>query len=163
MRHYDGRCHRDDVTMRTAMQLLAIGASCVILLGGCGDRPIVISERSVILTPRQMPKLTIRGVTGFWTPSAADVQELEKRLPDFIANHTSLHRLVSGDFKQYGGIIRAGRRLMYVNAFNIPPGSQPPDWKRRAVIFGGGGDNVWRIEFDAENKEFTRFEVNGPI
>jgi hypothetical protein len=97
-------------------------------------------------------------------PSRSDILEIEKRLPDFIAHHTPLHRSITDDYKQYVGIIRDGRRLVFLSAFSIP--SDAPrvrGWQSKPIIWGGGGDTVWRIQYDPQQKVFEQFEVNGPL
>ena len=97
-------------------------------------------------------------------PSRSDISELEKRLPDFLAHQTTLNRSISQDYKQYVGIIRGGRRLVFLSAFSIPSDSPPVrGWQSKPVIWGGGGDTVWRIQYDPKQKTFEEFEVNGPL
>jgi hypothetical protein len=138
------------------------GAALLVLLVGCSG-PVVISQRSVILPQGNAHKLA-RTASGSWMPSFSDIAELEKRLPEFIAHHTYLHRSVADDYKQYVGIVRSGRRLVFVNAFSIPhDAAATPDWKREPIIWGGGGDTVWRVEFDPQQRTFEAFDINGPL
>ena len=138
-------------------------AVCLLLSVGACARPVVISSRSVILRPEQTSKLAGTTMAEAWMPSAATVRELEMRLPAFIAQRTTIHRSIADDYKQYGGIVREGRRIVYVYAFNIPAGSQLPDWKRKPIVFGGGGDSVWQVEYDVEKKKFIRFEMQRSV
>jgi hypothetical protein len=97
-------------------------------------------------------------------PSRSDISDLESRLPDFLAHHTTLNRSITEDYKQYVGITRVGRRLVFLSAFSIPPGARPVlGWRSKPIIWGGGGDTVWRIQYDPERKTFEEFEVNGPL
>ncbi|SRR6266568_8025636 len=134
----------------------------VLFLFAC-SRSIVLSERSVILAPSHAREL-VHSADGFWMPSRPDISELEKRLPDFLAHHTALHRSINDDYKQYVGIVRGGRRLVFLSAFSIP--SDAPrvrGWQSKPIIWGGGGDTVWRIQYDPQQKTFEQFEVNGPL
>ena len=134
----------------------------VLLLFAC-SRSVVVSERSVILTPSYAREL-VQSANGSWLPSRSDIAELEKRLPDFLALHTALHRSISQDYKQYVGIIRGGRRLVFLNAFNLPADAPAlPAWQWKPIIWGGGGDTVWRVQYDPQQKTFEEFEVNGPL
>ena len=97
-------------------------------------------------------------------PSRLDISELEKRLPDFIARDTALDRSVTRDYKQYVGIIRGGRRLVFLSAFSIPEDAvSTPEWQQKPIIWGGGGNTVWRVQYDPQEKTFDEFEVNGPL
>jgi hypothetical protein len=106
----------------------------------------------------------VHDANGSWMPSRADISELENRLPDFIARYTPLHRSVAGDYKQYVGIIRGGRRFVFLSAFSSP--SDAPrvrGWQSKPIIWGGGGDTVWRVQYHPQQKTFEQFEVNGPL
>jgi hypothetical protein len=134
----------------------------VLLLFAC-SRSVVVSERSVILAPSHAREL-VHNADGSWLPARSDITELEKRLPDFLAHHTALHRSITQDYKQYVGIIRGGRRLVFLNAFNLPADAPIiPAWQQKPIIWGGGGDTVWRVQYDPQQKTFEQFEVNGPL
>ena len=97
-------------------------------------------------------------------PSRSDISELEKRLPDFLTHHTALHRSIKDDYKQYVGIICSGKRLVFLSAFSIPSDApRVQGWQSKPIIWGGGGDTVWRIQYDPKQKTFEQFEVNGPL
>ena len=97
-------------------------------------------------------------------PSRSNISDMEKRLPDFLQHHTALKRSITEDYKQYVGITRAGRRLVFLSAFSIPPGASPVrGWQSKPIIWGGGGDTVWCIQYDPQQKLFEGFQVNGPL
>ena len=86
------------------------------------------------------------------------------RLPAFIATQKFMNRSVAKDYKQYVGIIRDNRRLVFVNAFIMPGDAAPPrGWRSRGILWGGGGNGVWHVEFDPESKAFQSFGMNGPF
>ena len=127
------------------------------------SRSIVVSERSVILAPSEARELP-QSANGSWMPSRSVIAELERRLPDFVAQHTTLRRSVSDDYKQYVGIIRDERRFVFLSAFSLPSDApKVPEWQRKPIRFGGGGDTVWRVQYDPQEKTFEQFEVNGPL
>jgi hypothetical protein len=134
----------------------------VLLLVAC-SRSVVVSERTVILDQTHAREL-VHDANGSWMPSRSDILEIEKRLPDFIAHHTPLHRSINDDYKQYVGIIRGGRRLVFLSAFSIPADApRVRGWQSKPIIWGGGGDTVWRIQYDPQQKTFEGFEMNGPL
>ena len=57
------------------------------------------------------------------------------------------------------GIVVAGRRLIYVNAF--PPQVGLKDWKSRLVSVCDGGPSFWGIQFDPTDHKFFDLEMNG--
>ena len=133
-----------------------------LLIAGC-SRAIVLSDHSVILAPSHAQELA-HDADGSWMPSRSNISDMEKRLPDFLQHHTALKRSITEDYKQYVGITRAGRRLVFLSAFSIPPGAPPVrGWQSKPIIWGGGGDTVWRIQYDPQQKLFEGFQVNGPL
>src|SRR5262249_28538510 len=98
--------------------LMKVFLTCAVFVsGGFGTK---VSPRSVILKPKHAHYIVNdrRGsdfadkISGTWTPTADDIRELEKRLPEFLSkmalrydkpalqNHDPLT-----DYKQYVGII----------------------------------------------------------
>src|SRR5438128_733767 len=58
-------------------------------------------------------------VMRFWRPTAAQVEAAEKALPAFLHAHGHKDWL-RDSFRQYVGVVVAGRRLIYLNAFPAP-------------------------------------------
>ena len=119
------------------------------------------SRRSVILEARHAYELT--GAADSWVPTRSEIAALEKQLPDFVRRETPLHRSISRDYKQYVGIVREGRRLICVNAWASLDGRETQGWRERPIIWGGGGDSVWQVEYDPAAQRFERFQLNGPL
>src|SRR5262245_42789581 len=94
-----------------------------LFLFGC-SRSVVLSDRSVVLAPSHAPKLA-HTTDGSWMPSRSDISDLESRLPKFLEQRTTLKRSITEDYKQYVGIIRDGRHLVFLSAFTVPPGAPP--------------------------------------
>ena len=127
-----------------------------------------IEDHYAILPVSQGPRLMKpcsrpgpKAVTGFWEPTPAQVQSIEKRLPAFLAKGGHKAKL-SDSCRQYIGIISHGKKLIYLNAFPTIFGSRPTmNWKTTAVIVCDGGDSVWGVEFDPADNSFYAFEANG--
>ena len=115
-------------------------------------------------------------VQGTWTPSPAQIAELEARLPgalDEVLAKRGDSRKRSRDFlRQYGGFIVGGRKIIYMNAFpRFLLGDEKsayaerhkpvPDW--RGVVEGvcDGGPDFFGVEYDPAMKTFSHFEFNG--
>ena len=119
-----------------------------------------LSQAGALL--RQCSRGSPTRVTGFWTPSAAQIIAVERRLPDFLRESGHAIKL-SESRRQYVGVISAGKRLIYVNAF---PASflrvlDHADWKAAAFIVCDGGDECWGAEFDPATNSFRNIEFNG--
>jgi len=115
-------------------------------------------------------------VEGTWTPNAAQIAELEARLPgalDDVLAKRGDHQKRSRDFlRQYGGFIVGGRKIIYMNAFprfllgdeksaSAERHRPVPDW--RGVVEGvcDGGPDFFGVEYDPAMKAFSHFEFNG--
>jgi hypothetical protein len=91
-----------------------------------------------------------------WTPSRADVEDLEARLP-LVMEAQGLSLPLVQYCRVYHGLVRGGRRFIYVNAGDCALG-MPGTYE---VCDGGAA--FWGIEYDVEKKAFTVLEANGEI
>jgi hypothetical protein len=100
--------------------------------------------------------------TGFWTPSAAQIEAVEQRLPELLGK--SGHDIVVSRFnRQYIGFVRHGKKLIYLSAFpafDIERRDQT-DWRKEAWIVCDGGDDYWGVEFDPATQRFHDLDFNG--
>lgn|GEM_PF-501660 len=117
-------------------------------------------------------------VQGTWTPSAAQIAELEARLPgaldDVLAKRGDSRKRSRDFLRQYGGFIVGGRKIIYMNAFPrfllrdeksayADRHRSVPDW--RSVMEGvcDGGPDFFGVEYDPAMKTFSHFEFNGLV
>jgi hypothetical protein len=136
----------------------------------------MVSPQSVILPTEFGPALVkscwgkspIAGdISGYWTPTIDDARQMEQALPAYL-KHSEVHRPLSDYYRQYVGIIAGGKRLVFVSAFTrqLPTGEAawiPDYWTRRPVIDCGGSTDAWRVAFDRQTKQFSHWDVNGPL
>ena len=92
---------------------------------------------------------------------------MEQALPGYL-KHNQVHRPFSDYYRQYVGIIAGTKRLVFVSAFNkqLPSGEPawiPADWTHRPVTVCGGSTDAWRVAFDPQTKQFSHWDVNGPL
>ena len=86
---------------------------------------------------------------------------MEQALPAYL-EHSEVHRPLSDYYRQYVGIIASGKRLVFVSSF-------PKDWAkdngwiRKAIIVCGGYTDFSRVAFDPQTKQFSHWDVNGPL
>jgi hypothetical protein len=114
-------------------------------------------------------------LSGTWSPTAADIEQLERDLPK-LDGATVKGCCISGarlddardSLRQYVGVIIRGRRYIYINAFplteleNWPPAAPaPPDWHTEPVIICDGGQHYWGALYDPAKHRFSDFSVNG--
>ena len=132
--------------------------------------------RSVLLAADQAAPMVqqcsraVPRITGSWIPTAKDIKRLERDLVRIKGQRASACCTQSAKmddaskyFRQYAGVVRGGRRLIYVNAFLNPPGAGPDavDWKQKPVIACGGGVDNWGVLYDPESRTFAQLAFNG--
>lgn len=106
---------------------------------------------------RDSPARHAGEVTGYWAPSRADIEALERRLAQLqptIAEPSKSER-------QYVGFESDGKRLIYINAFTLPDHSEM-DPAREAIRVCDGGAQFWGAVYDPQSGSFSSIERNGP-
>jgi hypothetical protein len=106
-------------------------------------------------------------VEGTWTPSEAQLDALESRLPRLFEERPSRHwpkqsPALLDYYRQYGGLVIGGRRIIYVNAFRPGMVGNEPTWRETPVMICDGGDIVFGVEYDPATDAFANFSFNGP-
>jgi hypothetical protein len=134
----------------------------------------MVSPQSVILAAEFGPVLVkscwgespIAGdITGYWSPTISDAGQMEQALPAYL-EHSEVHRPFSDYYRQYVGIIANGKRLVFVSAFakdHAEDWARDQGWLRKPIIVCGGSTDFWRVAFDPETKQFSHWDVNGPL
>src|SRR5690349_4061518 len=97
---------------------------------------------------KQCSRATPQNVTNYWTPSASQIAELEKRIPEFL-HKSGFKRQFSKFNCQYVGIIVRGKQLIYLNAFPRSMIEEAKDWRTQALIICDGGEAFWGVVFDS--------------
>jgi hypothetical protein len=131
------------------------------------DRVIVTAEAAV-----KEWSWMFRAHPAFWTPALADALALEQRLPDYLRRRVPSEYRRAGwkppspplwerapSYKrQYVGIRRKGRRVIYANFFCA--GSED-SWRTRPVSVDDGGDCYFQVEYDVDRRTFSELSING--
>lgn len=129
------------------------------------DRAIFTAEAAA----KQWPWLFRAGATP-WTPTVADAEALEQRLPDYLRRELAprygarkpksppLWERISGYKRQLVGIDRKGRRTIYANFFCS---AWNKDWRTEPIVVNDGGDCYVQAEYDVEKKTFSNMMING--
>jgi hypothetical protein len=109
----------------------------------------------------------------FWSPDAAQIADLESGFDQAVAAQLKTRGEVApptGFDRQYIGIVVAGVRRIYVNAFlhelDDGKGKQvtfPPKdfWRTNAVVVCDGGSYYFGAVYDPATKRFSDFAFNG--
>ena len=105
----------------------------------------------------QCSRATVSPVDGFWRPTPRMIQELESRLPTFLAYESRLEPL-DRYVRQYAGVVSMGRALIYTSFLASAPDAR---WQRQVVTLCDGGSKAWGVAFDVQTKTFGEVHVNG--
>lgn len=160
------------------------------LLGGVSASPGVASAppfevvrtaqaEGAIVPARQSPAgMFGLPTSGTWTPSRADVERLEARLPAYLrdplrsaprstsplglaptADEASSLAARLGEFRrQYFGVTVDGRRHVIVSGF---PKDGLAYWREQLVFVFDGGCAYWRAAYDVQAEQFVGLGCNG--
>lgn len=178
-------------------------ATAVLLLAGCGEgrmppgppmdagpvKGYTVSGRAAVLPLASAPRMLDAcgrevpgGIEGFWTPGEALVRRVERDLPRVLdrvlarvarANDFPRRDRTDDYLRQYIGIRRNGRALVYINGVHrmmaddlnrsfdgtglVPA---PLRWMREPLDACDGGAAFFGVEYDPATGEFGRVEFN---
>jgi hypothetical protein len=168
-------------------------AACVVL-GGCqqseeplpaagadpmrADQGVVLPAQEQVKLPESCARPSPSGLSGQWTPSRADIDRLERRLASVIDEALARVILEGNEtlprpndyYRQYGGLYREGRRVVYVCGLHrglVEKTAGREAWTRRAMGVDDGGLAVLHVLYDVDKDEFgpVQFEgrFSGPV
>jgi hypothetical protein len=162
---------RPSVYVLVCIGILACNRSSKDGRAATGPTPAVVSSRSVVFDANQaeafIPALSaceeipVDRIEGFWTPSAAEIQELDRRLPGVLRSALNARWQVDAKdyWFQYFGIINSGRQLILVNSIHEVirrAGSTDVDeWKRKPVVVCDAGFGAFQTVYDPAGAAFT--------
>jgi hypothetical protein len=121
----------------------------------------------------------------YWTPSTADVAEMESRLPSALAGQRDADDRLQGRSRgarrdlhvfrshhigeildhlaayrrQYVGIVVQGKKRLFVNCFRGDP-LQHASWRQQLVDVDDGGFYYWRIQYQVDRQRFLEIDIN---
>jgi hypothetical protein len=100
---------------------------------------------------------------GYWTPAREDILRLESNVSIYLRETArdkapDLERKLRFYKRQYAGIMRDGRRLVFCNYFCDAVGI---DWVSKPVIILDSGDCFFQVEWDVATKTFSNLHING--
>jgi hypothetical protein len=118
---------------------------------------------------------------GTWLPLPDQIRELESRIEDPFRSARKawlkdISRIMKKDlsafpeshepyYRQYGGLIVGGRKIIYVNAFHKPREwasvGPPAQWHSQVVSICDGGSSFFGVSYDLQSKTFGHFEFGG--
>lgn len=153
------------------MRSLAVPA-LVVLAAGCAASPspspdaAILPEAAVPALLRQCSRASPRAGEGTWTPAWSDIAALEAALPaalraDSLGAPLAARGAPEGWRRQYVGLIRDGRRIIYGN-FGLDRGAGDPAWRTRPAVVCDGGSSFFGVEYDVAARRVVGLAFNGP-
>jgi hypothetical protein len=115
---------------------------------------------------------------GVWTPSAEDIARLEPTLFSLVNDELRREgdqygpRTAASYYRQYGGLIVGGRRIIYINGVvnleqrmiamsEITRNHRSLDWRTQTFLLCDGGTTTFGVEYDVATHSFQNFQFNG--
>jgi hypothetical protein len=140
------------------------------------DRVVVFPADRASELLKQCSHRVPGAVQDTWQPDQATLARLEAPLVDAFRSaiaaagpHLPNQHSLDDYYRQYGGFVVGGRRIVYINAFHgqfldfdaqLRP-HDPFDWRHRAVNSCGGGTWFFGAEFDVESGTIDVITFNG--
>jgi hypothetical protein len=122
----------------------------------------VLSVANAPAVLEQCSRETPQGVSGFWEPSDAAIETLERALVEHLESLGSTEGPSRGVpyGRQYIGFTRDGMNLIYGNFFPHTGRGVSPN-SSRAYSICDGGSTRWGIVYDPASGRFSELKFNG--
>jgi hypothetical protein len=131
------------------------------------ERGVIFPRDKAIALTRTCSRPRPGPVEGTWTPKPRQIAELESGLPQEFARaaaraqHPDLN--AENYYRQYGGLIIGGRKIIYVNASSLPQGNSRRDWHVLPIIACDDGVRGFGVEYDPKTGQFQNFRFDGAL
>jgi hypothetical protein len=145
------------------------------IVKGVGFEGVVLPAKAAKAVLCQCNRESLGLASGYWTPTSSELSQLEARLPDYLRAHRHTARPdqwrnLGAYLRQYLGIERADRRLIYVNVLGgalFSPARRVSHrraiehvWRSTAFVICDGGPDFFGAEYDVASQRFTRIDFN---
>lgn len=153
--------------MRT--RKLVIASTLIFLIMGAQGqqekRFVLLPASEVSSLAKDYPKDGPEKIDGSWQPTTSQIETLEANLPKLStlrnAGAPNGEKIEHPEqyYRQYLAVIRAGRKLIYVNALcqvgNISY------WRDHLYEIMDGGKCAWQVWYDPVTDKFLSLSING--
>src|SRR5262249_34358175 len=132
-------------------------------------RTILAGDQAMALS-HQCSRASPGPVSGQWTPSNDDLEQLEKPLESVLTGQLVISGSTAAPadyYRQSAGYIINGRRVIYVNGVNRSVvnddanATHPIDWRTQAISICDGGTLTFGAEYDEDTRQLSKFAFNG--
>lgn len=157
--------------MRTPLLLALLIAACGPVAAALPAEAVILPGNTVAAMLHQCSRSAPQPGEATWQPEAEAIAALEAALPAALraerpAGDTELSNAPRGWRRQYVGIVRGGRRLIYGNFFPDDPGANAmmgERWRREPTMVCDGGPVFFGVEYDVEARRFSHLAFNGSL
>jgi len=147
-----------------------IGASLLVFLVFCAQgqqeqRYVLLPVNAASELAKMYPKNGPDRIDGSWQATQANIDGLEASLSHITEMRSggapNGRQIEHPDsyYPQYVAAIRAGQKLIYVNAVCDVKGMSY--WHEHLAIVFDGGSCFWQVWFDTATKKFFQLSING--
>jgi hypothetical protein len=129
---------------------------------------IKIDEFEGVIIPREKAVGFMKAFSGLdekeaWTPGRNSVLKLEEKIESYLKQAAdkrspSLWSKLAKYKRQYVGVTRNGRKVIFVNFFCD---AFDANWKTHPVAVDDGGDCFFNLLFDPGSSAFSDLQING--
>lgn len=134
------------------------------------DTRTVLTGAAAQALTHQCSRVSPGPVEGQWTPTAAQLDELEDALILLLSEQLEGGGVspFPGDYyRQYAGFVIGGKQVIYVNGFRASllndETDSPLDWHTQAIGLCDGGPMTFGVEYDPATRVFASFAFNGNV
>ena len=103
-----------------------------------------------------------KDVDGYWTPSSAQIAQLEIYLGAYLYAHPRQFALDGPSNRQYVGFKRGDKQYIYGNFYPQLPDAEISKQSEVPVVVCDGGTSFWGIVYDPVSHAFEAPAFNGP-
>ena len=150
--------------MRTRLGALLIAAAIAACAAAPRAGPIDgDGYRGCVLQPRAEYRAELE-CDEVWLPGASEIAAAERGLAAFVKGEApELAAKLPRYYRQYVGIVRNGRKLIYINAMHEESLAEDPELDPTSgLIFTmDGGDWYFQLEYDVDARAYLEFGING--
>lgn len=148
----------------TTLLLLAVCSGCI---GGASTSVVLPAEQVQVLL-KQCSRSDPENVTSLWVVPARVARDIDRNIDDVSALRSPSGKTIVEPhkyFRQYGGVVAGGRKLVYINAFSLPGFIDPEElsWRTKAIVVCDGGSTAWGAMYDPATQHFSKLTINSQL
>jgi hypothetical protein len=139
-----------------------LGTACSFAKPGLPPHVAILQANQASEALKQCSRPSPSAVSGGWDVSPEIAAQIEADLPKLSGQMHGVNPQVF--YRQYVGIVQAGKRRVYINAFAPDTLEKHDDsWETKPTGACDGGNLFWGAVYDPVTHQFSELEFNGAI